>query len=126
MAARSRSLDLAPGLAVMGAGQGLVMSPLIRVVLSDVPVESAGAGSGVLTTTQQTSLALGVAIIGSAYISLAPAGRLGPLDALSWCSASRQWSPPAWRSPAAACRPQALEHPSVILTLYTFRELLNM
>jgi EmrB/QacA subfamily drug resistance transporter len=75
-------LDLAPGLAVMGAGQGLIMSPLIRVVLSDVPVEAAGAGSGVLTTTQQTSLALGVAIIGSAYISLAPASRLGPLDAL--------------------------------------------
>jgi EmrB/QacA subfamily drug resistance transporter len=75
-------LDLAPGLAVMGAGQGLIMSPLIRVVLSDVPVESAGAGSGVLTTTQQTSLALGVAIIGSAYISLAPVSRLGPLGAL--------------------------------------------
>jgi EmrB/QacA subfamily drug resistance transporter len=74
-------LDLAPGLAVMGVGQGLVMSPLFRVVLSDVPVESAGAGSGVLTTTQQTSLALGVAVIGSAFISLAPASRLGPLHA---------------------------------------------
>ena len=75
-------LDLAPGFAVMGAGQGLVMSPLIRVVLSDVPVESAGAGSGVLTTTQQTALALGVATIGSAYLSLSPADRLGPLHAL--------------------------------------------
>jgi EmrB/QacA subfamily drug resistance transporter len=75
-------LDLAPGLAVMGAGQGFVMSPLIRVVLSDVPVESAGAGSGVLTTTQQTALALGVATIGSAFISLAPAGRMGPLHAM--------------------------------------------
>jgi EmrB/QacA subfamily drug resistance transporter len=75
-------LDLAPGFAVMGAGQGLVMSPLIRVVLSDVPVESAGAGSGVLTTTQQTSLALGVATIGGAYLSLAPADRLGPQHAI--------------------------------------------
>jgi EmrB/QacA subfamily drug resistance transporter len=74
-------LDLIPGLAVMGAGQGLVMSPLIRVVLSEVPVESAGAGSGVITTTQQTALALGVATIGSAFISLSPAGRLGPLHA---------------------------------------------
>jgi EmrB/QacA subfamily drug resistance transporter len=74
-------LDLAPGFAIMGAGQGLIMSPLMRVVLSDVPVESAGAGSGVLTTTQQTSLALGVATIGSAYISLSPAARLGPLHA---------------------------------------------
>jgi EmrB/QacA subfamily drug resistance transporter len=75
-------IDLAPGLAVMGAGQGLVMSPLIRVVLSEVPVESAGAGSGVLTTTQQTSLALGVAIIGSAFLSLSQANRLGPEHAL--------------------------------------------
>jgi EmrB/QacA subfamily drug resistance transporter len=75
-------LDLLPGFAIMGAGQGLIMSPLIRVVLSDVPVESAGAGSGVLTTTQQTSLALGVAIIGSAYISISPASRLGALHAV--------------------------------------------
>jgi hypothetical protein len=75
-------LDLAPGFAIMGAGQGLVMSPLFRVVLSDVPVESAGAGSGVLTTTQQTALALGVATIGSAFVSLAPANRLGPLHAV--------------------------------------------
>ena len=75
-------LDLAPGLAIMGAGQGLVMSPLMRVVLSDVPVESAGAGSGVLTTTQQTALALGVATIGGAYLSLSPVDRLGPLHAV--------------------------------------------
>jgi hypothetical protein len=74
-------LDLLPGFAIMGAGQGLIMSPLVRVVLSDVPVESAGAGSGVLTTTQQTSLALGVATIGSAFISLSPADRLGALHA---------------------------------------------
>ena len=66
----------------MGAGQGLIMSPLIRVVLSDVPIESAGAGSGVLTTTQQTSLALGVATIGSAYLSLSPTDRVGPLHAV--------------------------------------------
>ncbi|HTW21362.1 MAG TPA: MFS transporter [Mycobacteriales bacterium] len=74
--------DLAPGLLIMGAGQGLIMSPLIRVVLSDVPIESAGAGSGVLTTTQQTALALGVATIGSAFLSLSPVGRMGPLHAV--------------------------------------------
>ncbi len=75
-------LDLASGLAIMGAGQGLIMSPLIRVVLSAVPIESAGAGSGVLTTTQQTSLALGVATIGSGYLSLSPVDRFGPLHAV--------------------------------------------
>jgi EmrB/QacA subfamily drug resistance transporter len=74
--------DLMPGLAIMGAGQGLVMSPLYRVVLSDVPQELAGAGSGVLTTTQQTSLALGVASLGSLFISLSSRSQLGPLHAL--------------------------------------------
>ncbi len=73
--------DLMPGLAIMGAGQGLMMSPLYRVVLSEVPPEVAGAGSGVLTTTQQTSLALGVALIGSLFVSLAATNRLGPLHA---------------------------------------------
>jgi hypothetical protein len=65
----------------MGYGQGLVMPPLIRVVLSEVPIESAGAGSGVLTTTQQVSLAVGVATFGSLFLTLAPAARFGTLHA---------------------------------------------
>lgn len=78
---RVRLSELLPGLAIMGAGQGLVMSPLFRVVLSDVPVEMAGAGSGVLTTTQQTSLALGVATLGTLYVQLSSPLRLGALNA---------------------------------------------
>jgi EmrB/QacA subfamily drug resistance transporter len=65
---------LAPGLAIAGFGQGLVMSPLFGVVLSEVPPASAGAGSGVLTTTQQTALALGVATLGSMFLTLADDG----------------------------------------------------
>ena len=65
---------LAPGLAVAGFGQGLLMSPLFGVVLSEVPPASAGAGSGVLTTTQQTALALGVATLGSLFLALAGDG----------------------------------------------------
>jgi hypothetical protein len=65
---------LAPGLAIAGLGQGLVMSPLFGVVLSDVPLTAAGAGSGVLTTTQQTALALGVATLGSMFLTLASDG----------------------------------------------------
>jgi MFS family permease len=61
--------ELAPGLA-----EGLVMSPLFGVVLADVPSAIAGVGSGVLTTTQQTALALGVATLGSLFLALA-AGR---------------------------------------------------
>jgi MFS family permease len=67
-------LALAPGLAIAGAGQGLVMSPLFGVVLSEVPPTVAGAGSGVLTTTQQTALALGVATLGSLFLAMAGDG----------------------------------------------------
>jgi EmrB/QacA subfamily drug resistance transporter len=66
--------ELAPGLAVAGLGQGLVMSPLFGVVLSEVPPAVAGAGAGVLTTTQQTALALGVATLGSLFLALAGDG----------------------------------------------------
>ena len=78
---RLSALELLPSLALMGAGQGLVMSPLVRVVLSEVPPEVAGAGSGVFTTTQQTSLALGVAVVGSVFVTLAAPDYLGPLHA---------------------------------------------
>jgi EmrB/QacA subfamily drug resistance transporter len=67
-------LWLAPGLAIAGLGQGLVMSPLFGIVLSEVPPAVAGAGSGVLTTTQQTALALGVATLGSLFLAMASDG----------------------------------------------------
>ncbi|HET6878395.1 MAG TPA: MFS transporter [Jatrophihabitans sp.] len=73
--------QLAPALTVMGAGQGLVMPSLFRVVLAEVPIRSAGAGSGVLTTTQQVSLAVGVATLGTLFVSLAAPGSLGTLAA---------------------------------------------
>ena len=50
------------------------MSPLFGVVLSEVPQTSAGVGGGVLTTTQQTALALGVATLGSLFLTLAGDG----------------------------------------------------
>jgi MFS family permease len=74
-------LWLAPGMLVLGVGQGLIMSPLFGTVLSEVPPRRAGAGSGVLATTQQSSLALGVATLGSVYLTLAAPGALGPADA---------------------------------------------
>jgi len=76
-------LWLAPGMLVAGVGQGLIMSPLFGAVLSEVPPRKAGVGSGVLATTQQSSLALGVATLGSLYLTTAPAGELGPAAAAS-------------------------------------------
>jgi EmrB/QacA subfamily drug resistance transporter len=70
-----------PGLVVAGFGQGMVMSPLFRVVLSEVQPAQAGAASGVLTTTLQSSLALGVATLGSLYLTESSATHLGDLAA---------------------------------------------
>jgi MFS family permease len=70
-------LTLAPGMALTGIGNGLVLPPLFRVVLSGVPADRAGVGGGVLVTTQQTSLALGVATLGSLFLSLAVPGGAG-------------------------------------------------
>ena len=71
------ALNLAPAMIVAGVGQGLIMSPLFGVVLSGVPAGRAGVGSGVLVTTQQTSLALGVAALGSLFVTLAAPTSLG-------------------------------------------------
>ena len=68
-------------MAVAGIGQGLVMSPLFGFVLAGVPAARAGVGSGILTTTQQTALALGVATLGSLFLSLSAPGSLGVRDA---------------------------------------------
>ncbi|MFF8836856.1 MFS transporter [Streptomyces sp. NPDC015130] len=65
---------LLPGMALAGLGQGLQLPVLFRVVLSDVPPERAGVGSGVLVTTQQTALTLGVATLGTLFLSLSAAG----------------------------------------------------
>jgi hypothetical protein len=69
-------LSLAPGMVVVGFGQGMTMTTLFRVILSQVPVERAGVGSGALVTTQQTFLALGVATLGTLYAALS-GGSLG-------------------------------------------------
>lgn len=63
-------LDFAPGTLVCGIGQGMAMTTVVRLVLSQVPADRAGVGSGVFTTTQQASLALGVAVLGSLFAGL--------------------------------------------------------
>jgi EmrB/QacA subfamily drug resistance transporter len=65
---------LAPALLVDGAGLGLVMAPLNSLVLAGLPVELAGAASGVLTTTMQVGNSLGVALIGVVFYGALRAG----------------------------------------------------
>ncbi|MFE2337692.1 MFS transporter [Streptomyces coelicoflavus] len=73
-------VELLPGAAVAGAGQALQLPVIMRVVLSEVPAVRAGVGSGVMVTTQQSSLALGVATLGTLFLSLVPG--MGMRDAL--------------------------------------------
>ncbi|MGH8962284.1 MAG: MFS transporter [Jatrophihabitantaceae bacterium] len=61
---------LAPGLALAGFGQSLGVGALFRTVLGGVPQRLAGVGSGVLTTMQQGAIALGVASLGTLFVSL--------------------------------------------------------
>ncbi|WP_171161767.1 MFS transporter [Streptomyces sp. I05A-00742] len=68
------------GLAVQGLGQGMLLPPTQRAVLGGVPVAQAGVGGGVMVTTQQSFMALGVATLGSLFLSLAPS--MGMRDAV--------------------------------------------
>ncbi|KUL21564.1 MFS transporter [Streptomyces regalis] len=73
-------VELLPGAAIAGAGQALQLPVVFRIVLSEVPSARAGVGSGVMITTQQSSLALGVATLGTLFLSLIPT--VGMRDAL--------------------------------------------
>jgi MFS family permease len=61
-------------LVVAGAGQAVAALSIFRIVLAEVPADRAGAGSGILTTTQQTAIALGTALLGSLYATVAGSG----------------------------------------------------
>ena len=63
-------LDTAGPLVVCGVGQAMVFGSLFRLVLADVPPQLGGIGGGVLITLQQSGLALGVATLGTLYLSL--------------------------------------------------------
>jgi MFS family permease len=61
-------------MAIAGAGQSILFAGLFRSVLADVPTHLGGVGSGVLITLQQSGLALGVATLGTLYLTLEPNG----------------------------------------------------
>ena len=86
---------LVPPLVLFGYGQGRVMAPLFGVVLANIGRAHAGAGSGILTTTQQTANAAGVALVGLVYFTVLGFGTsraailaaLAVLTALVLCAA---------------------------------------
>jgi MFS family permease len=58
---------LAPALLLVGAGMGLVITPLTSTVLASLEPQRAGAASGALSTMQQVGNAIGVAVTGVVF-----------------------------------------------------------
>jgi len=63
------ALELSPALALIGVGNGLVIPLIVSGVLQSVPASETGAASGVLTTTQQFSMTLGIAGVGTLFFA---------------------------------------------------------
>ena len=61
---------LFPGLFLLGAGQGLCITPLTTTVLSHADARTAGSISGALSTAQQIGNAIGVAVSGVIFFGL--------------------------------------------------------
>ena len=61
---------LFPGLFLVGAGQGLCITPLTTTVLAHASPRTAGSVSGALSTAQQVGNAIGVAVSGVVFYGL--------------------------------------------------------
>ncbi len=61
---------LFPGLFLLGAGQGLCITPLTTTVLSHADARTAGSITGALSTAQQVGNAIGVAVSGVIFFGL--------------------------------------------------------
>ncbi|GAA2810337.1 MFS transporter [Kitasatospora paracochleata] len=70
--------QMALPLIVMGLGMGLIVAPLTDAVLSQVPREHAGSASGLINTTGQLGVALGLGLSSVAFFGVVD--REGPVD----------------------------------------------
>lgn len=65
---------LFPGLLLLGAGQGLCITPLTTTVLAHADASRAGSVAGALSTAQQVGNAIGVAVTGVIFYGLLSRG----------------------------------------------------
>jgi EmrB/QacA subfamily drug resistance transporter len=63
------TLDLAPGLFLIGFGAGSSIGQLFDFILAGVSMDEVGSASGVLEAVQQLSSAIGVAALGTIFFS---------------------------------------------------------
>ena len=68
-AGTASTLDLAPGLFLIGLGAGASIGQLFDFILAGVGMDQVGSASGVLEAVQQLSSALGVAVLGTTFFS---------------------------------------------------------
>lgn len=66
-----------PCLMLAGTGMGMTNGPLAPITLARVDTRHAGAASGLMKTVQELGMALGVALVGTAFFAGAPAGAAG-------------------------------------------------
>ena len=76
------SWELAPSLLVIGLGSSLSFSQLFDIILARVPIQEIGSASGVLNAIEQLAAALGVAVLGTVFLSRLTPGHV-PTHALA-------------------------------------------
>jgi EmrB/QacA subfamily drug resistance transporter len=80
--------DLLPGELVGGLGIGLIVAPLFDVILAAVGDHETGSASGVLGAAQQLAGAIGVAVLGTVFFTVAAHGNFaGALRRTLWIEA---------------------------------------
>ncbi len=77
------SAELIPAQLILGAGIGMLVSPLFDFILASVGDAEVGSASGVLNAVQQLASAIGVAVIGTVFFSTLD--RCGFVAAISQC-----------------------------------------
>ncbi|SEP03182.1 drug resistance transporter, EmrB/QacA subfamily [Actinacidiphila rubida] len=63
--------NLAPALLLTGFGSGLVFVPLVDFIIGDTTTEEVGTGAGLLNAVQQFAGAIGVAALGTVFLTRA-------------------------------------------------------
>ena len=82
------SAELIPAQLVLGAGIGMLISPLFDFILASVRDHEVGSASGVLNAVQQLAGAIGVAAIGSIFFSTLSRTASPRPSARAWRSSS--------------------------------------
>ncbi len=63
------TLDLAPGLLLIGVGAGISMGQVFDFILAGVSMDEVGSATGVVEAMQQLASAVGIAVLGTIFFS---------------------------------------------------------